>query len=82
MKNVFLRHNRWIVTIILCAGMTLHASAQTFTERVQKKVDGQGTVTIHQSEDIDELVNRKMDKNEAKYPVEKAKGTAKKYNKL
>ncbi|MBO7659537.1 MAG: nucleotide pyrophosphohydrolase [Clostridia bacterium] len=32
--------------------------------------------------DIDELVNRKMDKNEAKYPVEKAKGTAKKYNKL
>lgn len=57
MKNVFLRHNRWIVTIILCAGMTMHASAQTFTERVQKKVDGQGTVTIHQSEDIDELVN-------------------------
>jgi NTP pyrophosphatase (non-canonical NTP hydrolase) len=32
--------------------------------------------------DIDELVNRKMDKNEAKYPVDKAKGTAKKYNKL
>ena len=32
--------------------------------------------------DIDELVNRKMDKNEAKYPVEKAKGSAKKYNKL
>ena len=32
--------------------------------------------------DIDELVNRKLDKNEAKYPVEKAKGTAKKYNKL
>ena len=32
--------------------------------------------------DIDELVNRKMDKNEAKYPVEKAKGTAKKYYKL
>ena len=57
MKNVFLRHNRWIVTIILCAGMTMHASAQTFTERVQKQVDGQGTVTIHQSEDIDELVN-------------------------
>ena len=57
MKNVFLRHNRWIVTIILCAGMTMHVSAQTFTERVQKKVDGQGTVTIHQSEDIDELVN-------------------------
>lgn len=32
--------------------------------------------------DIDELVNRKMDKNEAKYPVEKAKGTSKKYSEL
>ena len=32
--------------------------------------------------DADEIVNAKMDKNEAKYPVEKAKGTAKKYDKL
>ena len=32
--------------------------------------------------DEDEIVNAKMDKNEAKYPVEKAKGNAKKYNKL
>ena len=32
--------------------------------------------------DIDELVNRKMDKNEAKYPVSKAKGKSTKYNKL
>lgn len=32
--------------------------------------------------DEDEIVNEKMDKNEAKYPVEKAKGNAKKYNKL
>lgn len=31
---------------------------------------------------IDEIVNRKMDKNEKKYPVEKAKGTSKKYNQL
>ncbi len=30
--------------------------------------------------DIDEIVNLKMDKNEAKYPVEKAKGNAKKYD--
>lgn len=30
--------------------------------------------------DVDEIVNRKMDKNETKYPVEKAKGNAKKYN--
>ena len=32
--------------------------------------------------DEDEIVNAKMDKNEAKYPVEKAKGRADKYNKL
>lgn len=32
--------------------------------------------------DEDEIVNAKMAKNEAKYPVEKAKGKADKYNKL
>ena len=30
--------------------------------------------------DVDEIINRKMSKNEAKYPVEKAKGNATKYN--
>ena len=32
--------------------------------------------------DEDEIINSKMDKNEAKYPVEKARGNAKKYNQL
>ena len=32
--------------------------------------------------DEDEIVNAKMNKNEAKYPVEKAKGVATKYDKL
>ena len=32
--------------------------------------------------DEDEIVNAKMDKNEAKYPVEKARGNSKKYNRL
>ena len=32
--------------------------------------------------DVDEIVNSKMTKNEAKYPVEKAKGNAKKYTEL
>ncbi len=32
--------------------------------------------------DEDEIVNAKMDKNEAKYPVEKAKGNSKKYDRL
>ena len=32
--------------------------------------------------DADEIVNAKMDQNEEKYPVEKAKGIATKYDKL
>ena len=32
--------------------------------------------------DVDEIVNQKMDQNEAKYPVEKAKGSLAKYNQL
>ena len=32
--------------------------------------------------DEDEIVNSKMDQNEAKYPVDKAKGSAAKYNEL
>ena len=32
--------------------------------------------------DEDEIVNEKMSKNETKYPVDKAKGKADKYNKL
>jgi len=32
--------------------------------------------------DADEIVNAKMDQNEAKYPVDKAKGKADKYTKL
>ena len=32
--------------------------------------------------DIDEIVNEKMDQNEAKYPIEKAKGNATKYTKM
>lgn len=31
---------------------------------------------------VDEIVNMKMTQNEAKYPVEKAKGSAKKYSDL
>ena len=32
--------------------------------------------------DEDEIINSKMDKNDAKYPVEKAKGKSDKYDKL
>ena len=32
--------------------------------------------------DADEIINAKMDKNELKYPIEKAKGSAAKYDRL
>lgn len=32
--------------------------------------------------DVDEIVNMKLSQNEDKYPIEKAKGNAKKYNKF
>ena len=32
--------------------------------------------------DLDEIMNSKVDKNEAKYPVEKARGSAAKYTEL
>lgn len=32
--------------------------------------------------DIIEIINKKMDKTEKKYPVDKAKGVSTKYNKL
>ena len=32
--------------------------------------------------DVDDIVNRKIDQNEAKYPVDKARGNAAKYDQL
>lgn len=46
-----------IIISILCIGTVLGADAQTFTQRIQKKVAGQGTVTITQDSVIDRLVN-------------------------
>jgi hypothetical protein len=57
MMHLSFHRDRWITFFILCVGMLTHANAQTFTERIQKKVDGKGTITIHQSEEINQLVN-------------------------
>jgi hypothetical protein len=49
---------RHLITIlILCIGIFTNADAQTYTQRIQKQVAGQGTVTIHQDSVIDNLVN-------------------------
>lgn len=47
-----------VVTILITYHLSLVASqAQTFTDRLQKSGRGEGTVTVHQSRAIDELVN-------------------------
>ncbi len=51
MKNII------IAILTLCAGVQLNAGAQTYTQRLQKHVAGQGNVVIHQSDSIDQLVN-------------------------
>ena len=48
---------RLISIIILCIGILTNADAQTFTQRIQKQVAGQGSITIRQDSVIDQLVN-------------------------
>ena len=62
-----MKHNRekscicWIVLAILfalhCSLFVSPAGAQTFTQRLQKTVQGEGSVTLHQDRTIDALVN-------------------------
>ena len=48
----------FIQILVLCIGIPTGADAQTFTQRLQKQpAAGQGSVTIHQSDSIDQLVN-------------------------
>ena len=52
---------RRLVTIaILCVGCAA-ASAQTFTQRLQKSNAGEGKVTVTQTKEIDDLVNGPQD---------------------
>lgn len=44
--------------MVLWAGILTSASAQDFTDRLQQKKAGQGTVTVHQAADISQLVNK------------------------
>ncbi len=57
---------RTVIIIISCVLCTLCAEAQTFTDRLQQQKAGKGTVTLHQSKEIDKLVNgRYSDPNAA-----------------
>lgn len=46
--------------LILCVGFLAKANAQTFTQRIQQQANGNATVTIHQSDSIDQLVNSEL----------------------
>lgn len=57
---------RTVIIIISCVLCILRAEAQTFTDRLQQQKAGKGTVTLHQSKEIDKLVNgRYSDPNAA-----------------
>ena len=60
---------RLISILVLCVGILTSASAQTFTQRLQKQVSGQGTVVVHQSDSIDRLVNTAVLGNQGTKPV-------------
>lgn len=48
---------KFIAILVLAAGTFLQANAQSFLNDLQKKKQGEGTVTVKQSADIDNLVN-------------------------
>lgn len=57
---------RTVIIIVSCVLCTICAEAQTFTDRLQQQKAGKGTVTLHQSKEIDKLVNgRYSDPNAA-----------------
>jgi len=58
-RTGFSKRQWWMISFsfIICHLSFSPVGAQTFTERVQKEVVGQGKVTIHQSADIDNLIN-------------------------
>ena len=45
------------LSVVICHLSFSPVAAQTFTQRIQKQQQGQGTVTIHQSDEIEQLVN-------------------------
>lgn len=62
--------NKIVVTLLLTFSCMATAHAQTFLEHLQKKQQGQGTVTVTQSKDLDYLINGvpkpKLDKDSLK----------------
>ena len=49
---------QFVILFITALCFISNANGQNYTDHLQKKTDGTGTVTINQSKEIDELVNR------------------------
>lgn len=55
---------------MLCTGIAINTSAQTFTQRIQQQnSNGQGNITIHEDENISKLVNSEV-LNNTKQPTQ------------
>ena len=55
-KHQFIKKVLWFLPFYLFAFLPLNLTAQTFLDRLQTKVEGQGTVTVHQDSAINRLV--------------------------
>jgi cytoskeletal protein RodZ len=61
---------RIVTLFMLCTGIAINTSAQTFTQRIQQQnSNGQGTITIHEDENISKLVNSEV-LNNTKQPTQ------------
>ena len=82
------------VKMVLCnntrkVGSKLKKGIKTLAKKDKEKADRVADVLVYSQNlldklelDADEIVNMKMKQNEAKYPVDKAKGNATKYTEL
>ena len=55
-KHQFIKKVKWFLPFYLFTFLPLNLVAQTFLDRLQTKVEGQGTVTVHQDSAINRLV--------------------------
>lgn len=48
---------KFVIILFIAMTSAVSISAQTFMDHLQKKTQGQGTVTVTQSQEINDLVN-------------------------
>ena len=59
-NNLVKGKSRWLLSFCLLTFVPFGANAQKFLDTLKQKQQGQGTVTVTQSKEIDELVNGKQ----------------------